>query len=212
MANERGADGNDETNGTEITTEHTNRPRWWLFYQNNPIVGLTGWIAVFSLVLAVTGVLQFLAYIQSQRAFVAAATTNFATELVPGTTYLSMFLGFQNSGRSTAFVKELSVAITHNLTPEPQYFQTRKIAFPPVVAGGVSRRASKFETGWSQETIDKITSGALNFYIYGVIKYTDGYNIFGPSITGFCFAYVPSVSGNTAAFETCEEPAYTYTK
>lgn len=196
MANENGA--NDNENATEQT--------------NKPIVRLTGMITLFTFALALIAGLQLLTFIQSERAFVAPASTNFATELVPGIAHLPMYLDIQNSGRSTAFVEELSVAITHNLPSKPQYFDTINIAFPPIVAGGVSRRSSKFVTGWNQETIDEITSGALNFYIYGVIKYSDGYTIFGPTITGFCFVYIPGAGSNSTAFETCKEPAYTYSK
>jgi len=76
-----------------------------------------------------------------------------------------MFIDMRNSGKSTATIEELSLSITHELPPEPQYYEAQKIAFAPIVAGGTSRRTLRFITEWPQETIDKVISGSLKFYM-----------------------------------------------
>jgi len=123
-----------------------------------------------------------------------------------------MYLDVRNSGKSTATTEELSVAITHGIAPTPQYSGGTKVAFAPIVPGSIARRTVGFEIGWGNETIEKITSGALKFYIFGLIKYRDdfSFDFMRRKETGFCFMYVVSKSSSHSIFQTCPERAYTF--
>jgi hypothetical protein len=167
----------------------------------------------FTAILALFAGVQAWAFIQSERAFVAPAEANFLNwPLVPRENPLIMYIEMRNSGKSTATIEELSVSITHELPETPQYYEAQKVAFAPIVPGGSSWRSLRFITAWPQETIDKIVSGSLKFYIFGVIRYWDGFSIrfLGPKATGFCFRYEPQPQTSPAVFETCRERAYTF--
>ena len=172
-----------------------------------------GWVVVsLTAVIAVTAVVQVLAFIQSERAFVAPAGANFAKRLDVGINPLPMYLDLRNGGKSMAVIKELTAAITHKLPSEPPNLKGQEFAFPPIVAGGTSRRALEFETGWGEETTNAVISGSMKFYIFGAIKYEDGFSIFGPKETGFCFVYTPTTDPSIPVFQNCIELPYTYTK
>jgi hypothetical protein len=178
------------------------------------IIGLF-FTAAFTLIVAVAGMVQAYAFIKSERAFVAAIDSNFTGPLVVGMNPLPMYVDLQNSGKSTAQIKELSVAITHGpLAIQPEYGTAIQVVFPPIVAGGTGRRVGHFETGWGKQTIDAITAGTLKFYIYGFVRYDDVFDFwpFGIKETGFCFAYVPTGNASKSVFQTCQEPQYTYSK
>jgi hypothetical protein len=168
--------------------------------------------AAFTLVVAVVGGLQTYTFIISERAFVAPEATNFTNGMVVRENPLHMWIDMHNGGKSAATIKELVVTIAHELQPKPEYFTAQKIAFPPILPGGTIRRDLAFVSEWPQETIDKLTSGALKFYIYGVIRYRDDFSWFGLKETGFCFRYVPGPQSGPYVFATCYERPYSYTR
>src|SRR5437899_850224 len=69
----------------------------------------------FTAVLCVVGGLQYWAFVKSERAFVAPASTDFGIKDTVGVKLLPMYLELRNSGKSTATIKELSAAISHEL-------------------------------------------------------------------------------------------------
>lgn len=169
-------------------------------------------VAIFTGVLSVVAVFQLIFFVQSQRAFVAPTVANFAQPSNLGIKYLPVYLDIQNSGNSTATIKELSVSITHNLSAKPQYSGPRNIAFPSLAAKATYRRTVRFETNWGAETISKVLSGQMKFYIFGVIKYVDGFSIWGFREIGFCYVYIPVENRGASVFENCIDPTYTYVR
>ena len=182
----------------------------------DPVTWFTGVLAIFTVVLAIFAVIQAFAFIQSERAFVAPTETNFAVELVPGIKFLPMTFEIKNSGKSTATIDEVSIAITHDLPNPREYATARPFAFPPIVPGGTSKRVLKFETGWGENTNSAVKSGTMKFYFFGFIKYHDEMNemfrFLNKRESGFCFVYVPTGGVKEAIFETCRELSYTYSK
>jgi hypothetical protein len=170
----------------------------------------------FTAVVAFFAVIQTISFVQSERAFVAPTNTDFAVEIVPGIKFLPMLFEIKNSGKSTATIDEVSIAITHDL-PNPRAYPTaRQFAFPPIVPGGSSKRVLRFETGWGEKIIAEVKSGTRKFYLFGFIKYHDEMNRVIPLLskreTGFCFVYVPTGGVRDAIFETCKQLPYTYSK
>ncbi len=167
-------------------------------------------------VLCVIGGFQYWAFVQSEQAFVAPTHTDFAIKDTVGVKLLPMYLELSNSGKSPATIDELRVAITHKLPLERQYGKAPNYAFPPVMPGGSTKQQLelKFETEWGEKTADAVKTGEMPFYIFGRIKYHDDirwwWRIFGPRVTGFCFIHTPTSS--VASFQTCSEPAYTYSR
>ena len=176
---------------------------------NEPVVWFTAVLAIFALI-------QTIAFVQSERAFVAPTSTDFAVEVIPGIKLLPMLFEIKNSGKSTATIDEVSIAITHDLPNPREYPTARQFAFPPIVPGGTSKRVLRFETGWGEKTISEVKSGARKFYLFGFIRYHDEMNqvipLLGNRETGFCFVYVPTGGIRDAIFETCKELPYTYAK
>ena len=176
----------------------------------------TAVLAIFTVVLAIVAMIQTLAFIQSERAFVAPTETNFAVELMPSIKFLPIFFEIKNSGKSTATIDEVSIAITHELPSPRAYGDARPFAFPPIVPGGTSKRILTFETNWGVPTNSAVRSGAMKLYLFGFIKYHDEMNerflVLNKRETGFCFVYVPTGGVKDAIFETCRELPYTYSK
>lgn len=168
--------------------------------------------AAFTIALVIVGGLQTYAFVASERAFVAPTATNFTNGFVVGENPLQMWIAMRNGGKSVATIEELVVAITHELPPKPEYHTAQKIAFPPILAQDTMRRSVGFVTGWPQPIIDKIASGELKFYIFGVIRYRDDFSWLVPRETGFCFRYIPGSVSGPHVFDTCREPQYTYTR
>jgi hypothetical protein len=181
-------------------------------WHQEPVSLFTALVALFTFVLCVVAGIQAWAFIQSERAFLSPSETNFVNwPLVERENPLLMYLDVRNSGKSTATIEELSLAIAHEIPAIPSYGGGTKIAFAPIVQGGTSRRTVGFETGWGGETINKINSGELKFYIFGRIKYWDDFSFgfWGPKETRFCFMYVVSKNTNRSIFQTCPDRAYT---
>jgi hypothetical protein len=164
-------------------------------------------IVLFTGVLGVVAVLQYWAFIRSERAFVAPTSTDFAIKETVGVKLLPMYLELHNSGRSTATIDELSVGITHELGPIPVYAEAPKFAFPPVVAGGTTKQELKFATEWGEATANGVKTGSMPFHIYGRIRYHDDIG-WSERETGFCFVHTPE--STVAPFQTCPERAFTY--
>ena len=172
-----------------------------------------GTVEVLTAVLAFAALVQLWGYINGERAFVYAENVTLLRGLI-NVDPLPMRLEIRNAGKSVATIKEVVAAITQGpLAEVPRYAEAPKFAFPPAVSGGVVKRPLSFDLngGYKEAKVSLLRSGKERFYLYGVIRYGDGYNfpsIFGYKETGFCFLYV--YDGGEDGFETCQEPAYTY--
>jgi len=208
--------------------EMPNRPnQWGLVPADNPDQEknmseksfLKRWgVPIFTAVVAGATVVQAWAFITSERAFVTVSDVHFAKDLTPGLNPLPIFFEMKNAGKSTATVDVLKANITHGpLAAIPDYKDSPQFAIAPIVPNDTSQRILDFETAWGQETNDKVKTGSLPLFIYGVIQYRDDLNSslswFVPRReTGFCFIYKPTGGVRERIFETCKESAYTYTR
>ncbi len=171
-----------------------------------------GTIEVLTAVLAFAALIHLWGYITSERALVFAENVTLPRGL-KDVDPLVMQLEIKNGGKSPATIQSVAAAITHRLPPRPQYGGASKFAFPPAVPGAVVKRPLRFDVsgGYNTEMVERLKSGAVKLYLFGIIRYSDWVNfptIFGFKETGFCFIY--AASGSEDGFETCEEPAYTY--
>jgi|CXWL01.1.fsa_nt_gi hypothetical protein len=177
-------------------------------------------ITLFTGLLVVISVLQYRAFVASERASVVPIEVHFAKELIAGLHPLPIVVEMQNGGKSTATTDELAMAITHGpLPPEPEYYKTTPYTVTPILPNGTHKKVFSFDignTGWSEETRMGVKTGARKLYLYGYIRYQDEFSHspwpFGTRETGFCFVYMPIGGVHDSVFETCPEPAYTYTK
>jgi len=168
--------------------------------------------AFFTLGLATVGIAQVYTFIVSERAFVVPVETNFTNGPIVGENPLQMWIALKNKGKSISSIDVLEVAITHELAPEPRYLGAQKIAYPPIASGERFERPLEFVTGWPQSTIDQLTHGALDLFLYGRVKYRDDFSWFGPRVNGFCFQYRPGPASGPHVFEPCRQTAYTYSE
>jgi len=168
--------------------------------------------AAFTLCLAVVGIAQVYSFIVSERAFVVPVDTNFTNGLIAKENPLQVWIALKNKGKSIGSIDVLEVAITHELSTEPKYLGAQKIAYPPIASGERFERPLEFDTGWPQQTIDQLTHGVLDFFVFGRVKYRDDFSWFGPRVNGFCFKYLPGPISGPHVFEPCRQTAYTYSK
>jgi len=61
-------------------------------------------------------------------------------------------------------------------------------------------------------TIDAMRRGDILLFMYGYIKYDNGYNLMGFSESGYCFVYIPKNRRVIDTFEICKKPKYIYTR
>jgi len=172
-----------------------------------------GAMEILTFVLACAAAVQLWGYIKGERAFVYVENVTLPRGFV-NVDPLLMRLEIKNAGKSVATINDVAASITQGpLPPQPQYAGAPKFALAPAVPGGVVRGPLKFDLvgGYSEEKVRRLRSGAEAFYLFGLIRYSDGYgfpSIFGFRETAFCFVYAPD--GGNDGFETCREPAYTY--
>lgn len=166
--------------------------------------------AFFTLCLAGVGIAQVYTFIVSERGFVVPIETKFTNGLVVKENPLEISMTLKNKGKSIASIDVVEVAITHKLTPIPQYSTAKKIAYPPIAPNETFERSFGFKTGWPQETIDQLTNGTLDFFIFGRIKYRDDFSWFGSRSNGFCFQYKYVPTSRSQISEVCSQTEYTY--
>jgi len=198
-------------------TANVNKPEQATAHVPPPANGgpsLAPWFsAAFSGCLVLITGLQALNFVASERAFVAPSNAEFAVRETVGVELLPIMFELKNSGKSTATIREFAAAITHQLPAQPEYQEGPKFAFPPVVSGGTAKRILQFKTAWGEQTANAVKSGALPFYLFGRVRYSDPYSwlpFLSSRETGFCFVYAPT--NPVASFETCLEPAFTWTQ
>ncbi|HWY61160.1 MAG TPA: hypothetical protein VNW15_04610 [Rhizomicrobium sp.] len=193
-------------------------PRSWFWNEDDPVARLTGYIACLTLVLAIVGVIQAWAFIQSERAFVFESLENITPFPLIHDQPLTVSISVQNAGRTEAEITgaNFTYLVTDKaLPPKPAYVNGGSNALPHEIAAGATYRGSflpqafdgKVRASFPQEAINKIISGEIQVYIFGWIKYRDTFSIFGSKETAFCGMFIPSNAAATQ-FNTCAEEAY----
>ena len=214
--------GKNEEHKAASKPEEPHKRSLLLFYQE-PIVGFTAWLAIFTFTLAVIAAVQVWAFVQSERAFVSAASVKFISGLESNHP-IEVAVEFRNSGKSTAFVKDAIFSwrageAKKDLPPIPEYVAGAYGTPGPLVSGAnatarVPLRGLRGapELIFTEADTSAIRAGNISFYIYGFIVYTDEFSFWGSGYTtGYCFKYDPRQLA-TATFHNCNERAYTYAR
>jgi hypothetical protein len=183
-------------------------------------------VAVFTFILAIFTGVQVLAFISSERAFVAVtlATTN--EKLASSTDPLVLHFVLQNSGKSTAIVSDFNATSSigpNVLSLTPQYEPQHSSIRGPIIAGGAHFGTQKphvkgSETPFvlSPEILNAINRNAVKLFIFGCVEYEDEFSLvdwrglFGARVTGFCVAYNPSNDPKFGMWDDCDNPKYIY--
>jgi hypothetical protein len=97
--------------------------------------------------------------------------------------------------------KNLQVFIGPELPDNPSYSVEAYLERGPVPAGGkryfvIDQLQNRFGfpntlTGFQVEDIE---GGSLKFFVFGYIKYTDDFSIFGSRAVGYCGVYNPGAA------------------
>lgn len=189
--------------------------KFWLS-ADKPEVRYAGWVARFTFILCIVGLIQGWTLISSERSFVFPDRVEFPDKLNGSgdTPRISLVISIKNSGKSPAKIETLVASVTHKLDPNPEYDSDReRYAFSPIPAGVAIEQNFGFGV-WPRPTMLKVKSGEMPFYIFGRIEYSDGsISIMPNRVSQFCFRYIaeqPEISG--PRFSNCREPPYTYTK
>jgi hypothetical protein len=123
-----------------------------------------------------------------------------------------VFFQVKNGGRSIAFVKFATLAMGFGNLPSKPYYgnepQRARAAIPPE---GIANDSDSIVLGraLTQADVDALKAGTLRMSVFGYLRYTDTYWLFGGRINRFCLTYTPEPTG-ASQFETCPETNYTY--
>jgi hypothetical protein len=175
-------------------------------------------VGVFTGVLAVVGIIQAWAFIQSERSFVYAYADSISPNQVTPDQPFQVTIAVRNDGKSEAFISDFNV--TYLLTdkilpPTPSYqYPTAFAMNGPIVAGarydGIMspKVPNGLPAAFGSDMLALLKEGKESFYIFGWVKYSDAFTWFGDKTTGFC--------GNWRAvdnkFYDCGVSAYTYAR
>jgi hypothetical protein len=171
-------------------------------------------VGVFTMVLALVAVLQFWAFVQSERAFLSIANVSIDGGLPKaGDPTPHLVMQIKNGGRNTAFIDRVlldeAYGLNGPLSQKPGYKDEAEPGVPPPIpADTIVPRSTHLPKSFTQDEIDAIKAGKNRFALFGYITYTDTFWLFGSRTTGFCYTYSPDVS----QLATCPERAYTYVK
>lgn len=187
-------------------------------YRWNPISWFyrLGPIEKFTAALCILGAFQVWAFIQSERAFVFPSNIAFADPLdsVLEVMPLELRIEIENSGRSPARIRKLTIAVTHELPPEPEYthgIDSAQFAFPPIPVNQKISQVIPFSI-WPTITARAVGDGNKEFYAFGKIEYGDDYWLWLNRTSNFCFRYIADRADHSKShFRTCTQPKYTKT-
>ena len=176
-----------------------------------------GPIEWFTLVLSIVGYVQYLAFVQSESAFVFPAGLEFTDPLgVEKTQPILLDIDIANSGKSAATITEFVAFVAHELPERPNYEQTGlnqvRTGIAPVPAAGKIRQSLRF-SDWGQETMLAVKLGTIGFYLWGELTYKDEARHFTEAISDFCFAYFANKqNADKSVFRTCSNVNFTRTR
>jgi hypothetical protein len=173
-------------------------------------------VAVFTVVLACVGAVQTWAFIQSERASLYVNILSIEPFPIQPARPFSIRLSVTNTGRSQAIIVEqkTKVWVSLNLPEKPDLTDVKfRAVGGPVPAGGtrflVNGPLSPTLTGFQIEDIGR---GLLKLYIFGYVKLTDDFSVFGTRTLGFCGIYDPFAKSADGGIpiNQCDNPSYTY--
>jgi len=172
----------------------------------------TGWIAAFTIVLAVSSGFQVWAFIQGQRAFLTLSNLYFDPAQVRVGEPIRAVLDIKNGGRSIGIITEinLTVRLVDKLPETAVYDTGGNQTIPPIEAGGRASIGVKTNKVLNENGRAGYASGAINYFLYGYISFVDDFSIRGPKTIGFCFQFAVSQVATHGQFIGCDEPQYTY--
>ena len=177
-------------------------------------------VAVFTAVLALATCVQVWAFIQSERAFLVVDNPRFRTG-EPTADRPDLIMTLKNPGKKVAAVQEFIATYQLGLHAQELHEETQnkynKTDFgKSLVAPGneitISGNLANGKAIFTEQVINDLLRGEDSFYIFGDIKYYDGYNIFEPSEIGYCFSYLPPNQREVDTFAVCKDPKYTYAR
>ena len=197
-------------------TQNDHAPRrrgFWRRLVDEPVALFTAVLTVFTGVLMLVGALQTWAFVVSERAFLTV--TNFTLNIAPDTPLTAVFV-IKNTGKSVGSIIDFNTAFSTSLPPKPNYVIPLSGTYiGPILPGADNNQIYRPNANaplWrlTQPEIDEIKSGKQHLFIFGFVRYSDDYVLFGDKVTGFCYLLNPPVPGLTT--ETCNNPAYTYSR
>ena len=189
------------------------RRSFWRRLVDDPITLFTAVLTAFTGVLMMVGALQAWAFVVSERAFLTVG--NFTLSIVPDAPLAAVFL-VKNTGKSVGSVIDFNIAFSKSLAPKPDYAKPLSGMYIGPILPGVDNpqiyRPNNNAPLWklTQTELDDIKSGKQQLFIFGFLRYSDDFWLFRDKVTGFCYLLNPSTPG--LAFETCNNPAYTYSR
>jgi hypothetical protein len=195
--------------------EPPNKPPWWLFKQSDPVAGFTAWLVIFTACLTITAGFQVWAFTQSERAFVTVLSVDLSIVGKSAGEPFVIPLIVKNGGKSVAVVTDFNITLGKSLAENPEYVSSVGLAAKPVMPGTDESLVYRAKPGnwlWtlSKDELTEIEGGRQYFYIFGFIKYEDGFSLLSSRKTGFCFVYNPRPTIPNGRFETCANQKYTY--
>jgi hypothetical protein len=189
--------------------EHKPRQSYTL---DRALVRWTRVVGIFTVVLAAVGGIQAWAFIQSERASVFFQLLRVVPMPLVADTPLTIKIILANDGPAQAFVSEAKVkGWIGNLADKPNYSDITYAARAFIPAHGtrfLDIGPVKPALNWAQ--VDDVTKGRVPLYIFGYLKYTDDFSIFGPKTIGFCAVFDPHNNISGSGFNECENPNYVY--
>jgi hypothetical protein len=178
-------------------------------------------VGVFTGVLAIVGVVQSWAFIQSERAAlyvnVEAIIPNPIVADKPITVAITVF----NKGRSQAFITDGRAELGFYYYDIPDKPTFKKPIYPlngPIPSDKGYRHwqiGPSDVLNWAQ--VEEIEIGRTKVAVFGYVTYVDDFTMFGPRSVGFCGIYdsKPEQQKNilpVPPFSECGKPAYVYYK
>jgi len=181
--------------------------------------------AVFTGVLTLLAFIQAYSFIESERAFLILEDLRFLhVEPTSEPDGYDLILKVKNVGKHTAIVSEFDLRpgffVIHKTLPDVPPYDGAKIdtLIPPVGPDEIKTINAHAIVKPSKNISDAdrlagVLSGDVPLRVFGFIEYDIGYPSFRSGKLGFCQEYVPiSRRKNGPPFETCNHPAYTYTR
>jgi hypothetical protein len=175
---------------------------WWLFRQE-PIVGFTGWVAIFTGLLLLIGFFQFVSFIQSERSFLSTVG-NFGFEdiFIEAKKQLNIVWSIKNSGKMTAITDQVNLTIIvlgpqgKELPPTPDYRAGRTDITLADIPGGdiyptvvrVQSASSGNEDGFTEFQVASIKAKTSYLYFLATSIITTGFGRFGTDGTHSAFS------------------------
>src|SRR5260370_16690000 len=181
----------------------------WRRLVDDPIALFTAVLSIFTCILTIVGGIQAWAFIASERAFVSVTSLDLSRIANAPDQPIEIPLFAVDSGRSSARVTAFNVTLMTSLPPTPQYIPLSHFSIKPLMVNTPEILLYRASPGpslckLSKAEIDKIESGEQQLFIFGSVRYRDGYSLWGDAETVFCFRYIPRQSTPTRHLAICD--------